>query len=243
MENALYIALSRQMTLRERLNVVANNLANATTGGFMADQMLFAEHLEKVETKSGRPGSVSFVRLNGIARDTRPGAFVRTDNPLDLAIEGRAYFTLQTPAGTGYTRNGRFLLDANGQIVNERGLPLLDTGEAPITVPPTATNITIANDGTVASGDQIFGKIRLAAFENEQILRRGDGYFLAGDVQPIPPERASLRQGMLEESNVKPMIEVTNMIELQRAYSQATQFLEREDERQRSAIERLARVG
>src|SRR5262249_30237242 len=127
METASYVALSSQMALTRQLDIVANNLANASTPAFKAERVLFAEFV----TQAGGPSSVQDF---GTPRDTKQGALSRTGNPLDVALQGSGYFALQTPLGVRYTRNGRFQLDPNGQVVNAQGYALLD-GTSPLTLP------------------------------------------------------------------------------------------------------------
>src|SRR6185437_11408288 len=120
MENATYVALSSQMALQRQMDVVANNLANASTPAFKGEEMLFSQYL--VQPRGGSP--LAFVEDSGTVRDLRQGPIAKTGNPLDLAIAGQGYFAVQTPLGARYTRNGHFQLDSQGQIVTSQGYPV-----------------------------------------------------------------------------------------------------------------------
>ncbi|MBL9034438.1 MAG: flagellar hook-basal body complex protein, partial [Rhodospirillaceae bacterium] len=117
METPIYIALSRQMVLRNQMDVVANNIANASTPGFKAEMMLLTE----VELPAERGTELSYVQDFATARDFSAGPLRATGNDLDLAIQGDGFFSVQTPDGVRYTRVGRFQLDANGTLITSQG--------------------------------------------------------------------------------------------------------------------------
>ena len=121
METPTYIALSRQMVLRDQMDVVANNLANANTSGFKAEMMLMSE----VEIPAEEGTALSYVQDFATARDFSPGTLRPTGNDLDLAIQGDGFFAVQTPEGVRYTRVGRFQLDDEGTLVTSHGYPVL----------------------------------------------------------------------------------------------------------------------
>lgn len=244
MEATSYVALSRQTGLRRQLNIVANNLANMNTSGFKGEKMMFVEHLTK--SKGGhKPISekVAYVRDIATVRDFSEGPLEKTGNPLDLAISGEGFFIIQTDQGNQYTRNGRFQLDAGGQLVNQQGHPVLAEGGNPIFFAPGDTNISISRDGTVASDTGDIGKLSLVQFENAQELRPGAGGLFSTEAVPEPVEDPHIEQGMLEGSNVLPIIEMTRMIDVHRTYDSVKSMIEREDDRQRQMIRDLAKVG
>ncbi len=131
METPTYIALSRQMVLREQMEVVANNLANANTQGFKAEMMLMSE----VELPAEKGTKLSYVQDFATARDFSPGTLRPTGNDLDLAIQGNGFFAVQTPEGVRYTRVGRFQLDGDGILVTSHGYPVL-AGGGRVTIDP-----------------------------------------------------------------------------------------------------------
>ena len=139
MENPIYIALSRQDTLRRQMDVVANNLANMTTPAYKNQRMMFLEYLAKPATVGGLSGDkVSMVQDYGMRRNTAPGAITATNNPLDIALHGNGYMVVETRDGQRYTRSGHLQLDLDRQIVDASGLPVLDEQDRPMTVPQNA---------------------------------------------------------------------------------------------------------
>ncbi len=243
MEAASYVALSRQSGLRRQMDIVANNLANMSTSGFKGEKMMFVEHL--VKSKGGhKPISerIAYVRDIATLRDHSEGPIETTGNPLDLAISGEGFFTIQTDQGDRYTRNGRFQLDQGGQLVNQQGFPVLAEGGQPIFFAPGDTNISIARDGTVATDNGDLGKLSLVSFENPQEMRPGAGGLFATEAAPQAVENPNIQQGMLEGSNVLPIIEMSRMIDVHRTYDNVKKFIEREDDRMRQMVRDMAKV-
>lgn len=239
MESSSYIALSRQATLRREMSMVSQNLANLETPAYRGERMMFVEHLN--QTQPGEAGELSFVQDIGTVRDLQEGPMTRTENPLDLAISGSAYFKVETEDGARYTRNGAFQLNEAGEIVNAAGSPVLDANGNPIAVPATAARIEIAGDGTISTEEGRIGRLQLVSFDNEQALKkRADGLYQAGeDQQELPADESTVMQGMLEGSNVQGVTEMTRMIDLVRSYQSASKVGQDEHERMLRAIRTL----
>ncbi|MBK1697722.1 flagellar basal-body rod protein FlgF [Rhodovibrio salinarum] len=239
MESTNYIALSRQASLRRELDLVANNMANLNTPAYQGESMMFVEYLE--DTQRGKTGEMSFVQDISTVRDLKEGPMKRTENPLDLAISGRGYFTIETDDGPRYTRNGAFQLNEEGQIVNKANQPVLDGNGNPIEVPDDAQSIEISEDGTIATEVGQIAQLEPVTFENEQLLmKRANGLFEAREEQVAEPaEGARIMQGTLESSNVEGVVEMTRLINLTRSYSSANKFSESEHERILRAVRTL----
>ncbi len=236
MENSLTIALARQSVLARQMDVIATNLANLETAGFKAENMIFQETL----TRTAEGEFLSLVHDVGFVRDLSEGPMVGTQSPLDLAISGQGYFVIDTPDGERYTRHGVFQLDDGGKIVTTEGNPVLNTGGAPITVPLDTTSITITRDGTVSANAQELGKIKLVSFENPQALSKiGSGLYEAVGQSPEPDPDSEVLQGMVENSNVKGVIEMTRMIDTVRSYQAAAKLADTEHQRILNAIDAL----
>jgi flagellar basal-body rod protein FlgF len=246
MENALLIGLSRQVALGRELDVIANNMANVTTNGFKARSSRFREHLMPVasaETFPRQDRRLSYVIDAGTPLDTRSGPVEHTGNPLDVAIKGDAFLAVQTPQGERYTRNGSLEINMQGQLVTGDGHPVLgDNG--PITFTPQEGGFDIAPDGTVTSNQGQRGKLRLVRFDNPQLLHSEGGNVLSSP-NPGQPAGATSRieARALERSNVKPVIEMSRLIEVNRSYSSVAGMVARMDELRRTAISRLADVA
>ena len=236
MENSLIIALARQSVLGRQMDVIATNLANLETAGFKSEHMIFAEHLEFTED-----GEVlSLVHDVSFVRDLTEGPMVATQSSLDLAIHGNGYFVVDTPDGERYTRHGVFLLDDSGQIVTTEGHPVLSSGGGPILIPPETSNITITRDGTVSADTEEIAKIKRAAFENPQALSKvGSGLYDAGEQTPLAAPGAEVLQGMVENSNVQGVVEMTRMIDTVRSYQAAAKLADTEHQRILNAIDAL----
>jgi flagellar basal-body rod protein FlgF len=193
--------------------------------------------------RAGGPGRVAFVQDAALVRDLDPGPMSRTGNPLDVALDGEGYLAFATPDGTRYGRAGRLELDAAGQLVNAQGRAVLDEGGNPVLLPADDRAVTIGEDGTVANRAGPIARLGVWAFANEQALRHvGEGLY-AADEAPAPAEGARLVQGALEGSNVRPVLEMTAMLETARAFEGTQRMIETEHELERQAIERLVRVA
>lgn len=246
MENPSYIALSQQMALRRQMDVIATNIANVSTPGFKADRIMFAELLAgKAPYPSSatgtRPG-LSFVNEVGMLRDTSDGGMTQTGNPLDLALNGSGYFVVDTPSGPRYTRQGAFRLNQDGRIVTPDGYPLLDAQNRPIAIRPGETRIEISTKGAVTTESGEVGRIQIAQFENEQAMRKIGAGLYETDQTPIAGD-AEVRQGMIENSNVKAVKEITTMMDILRRYQTAQKILDQEHDLERKAIDKLSRLS
>ncbi len=244
MENALYVGLSRQVALQRQMAVVANNIANADTPGYKAQRMQFVEHM----TDAGSAGSVgpggdreiAMVIDRAVVRDTRVGRLERTGNPFDLAIMGPGYLVVETESGPRYTRVGHLSLDSEGRLIDGNQLPLLGDDDKPIEIPAGGRDLLIAADGTLTGSQGPIGRLKVVSFENEHEMRPLGGGLLASNEAPQEAEGIDLAQGMLEGSNVQPILEMTRMIEISRQYQATQRLLQDEHSRQRDSISRLA---
>ena len=238
MNNAEYVALTRQSGLMREMQVLAHNVANVNTTGFRREGVVFSEFVRGLE---GAEPSLSMALGNTRQISQVQGALERTGGTFDLAIEGAGFFMLETPRGERLTRAGAFTPNAAGELVNMDGHPLLDAGGAPIFVPPDARHVAIARDGTLSADGRPLAQIGLHAPADPTDLRREGGGLFRVERGLVPVDGANVVQGFLEASNVEPMAEIARLIAVQRAYEQGQRFLEREDERQRNVIQTLGR--
>lgn len=244
MENALYVTLSRQMVLRRQMDIVANNIANADTAGFKVESLMEKTDPASPAVTMGGPNPVKFVSADGVARDFGQGALNRTDAPLDLALEGQGFFQVQGPDGPRYTRDGRFTLDETGRLVTQKGMPVLDDGGGEIILDPAEGQFSVAEDGTLTQGATRIGRVGVVTFGTLAPLEKaGDNlYRNTSNQQPQPAEAARVRQGMLEGSNVQPIVEITQMIEVSRAYERMSRIMDSTAELSKTAVQRMGRV-
>ena len=226
------------------MSVIANNLANMNTTGYKGEKMMFVEHLVRSPggTKIGGD-KLAFVRDIATARDLSEGAFKKTENPLDLAIHGDGFFVIGTPDGERYTRNGNFQIGDDGQLVTRNGDPLLSDSGAPFFLSPEDTHIEIDSSGTLSTENGELGKISIVNFADRRDLQIVAGGLYSTTQQAAPAEEARVSQGMLEGSNIQPIVEMTRMIEVHRAYEGTKMFIQKEDERLKNMVKEYARVG
>lgn len=244
-EVAGYIGLSRLTSLQRHMDVVTNNVANMNTDSFKAERTIFQEHLESL----GGPGNSedqSYVIDIGTYRDLKQGALQETGNPLDIAIQGEGWFSYMSENGPVYGRGGRLMIDDFGRMVTSTGDPILDLNGGEIVLPIDGDNqINIAGDGTVSVDGAAMAQIGIVEFENPQQLERmGNGYYQAPeDDFPLPAFDASVVQGMVETSNVEPIVEMTRLMDLHRAYEMTNKLHENSGELQSKMINRIGQMS
>jgi flagellar basal-body rod protein FlgF len=246
MDNALYVGLSRQMVLKREMDIVANNIANADTNGFKFESLMTKTVPGPPAFTSGGPRPVKFVGADGVARNFSQGGLRRTDAPLDLAIEGQGFFKVTTKAGERYTRDGRFRTDDTGRITTQAGDVVADEGGGEITIDQQKPGeITVSADGVVSQGSERIGKVGVFKFDSLSALEKtGDNlYQNASNQTAAPATDAKVRQGMLESSNVNPILQITKMIEVNRAYEQVTQMMSAEADLSRTSVSRLGKAN
>ncbi|MFY0616205.1 flagellar hook-basal body complex protein [Shimia sp.] len=232
MDNAGYTTLTRQSGLKREMTVLANNIANAATTGYRAGGITFSEFIKSA------PGteSISMATANVQTTSMEQGALKRTGGTFDFAVEGAGFFMVQTPDGDRLTRAGAFTPNENGDLVNMDGHLVLDGGGAPIFIPPDATGVDVASDGTFSVDGLPIGQIGLYKPLNPLDLRRETGVLFDAPDGVEPVEEGRVLQGFLENSNVNPILQMSRMIHVQRAYEMGQTFLENEHSRIRDAV-------
>lgn len=216
MQDGLYVALSSQIALEKRLNTIADNVANASTVGYRATGVKFEDVVSGLDDKA-----LSFVSSGDTYMSDAAGPLRETGNPFDFAIKGNAWFGIETPAGTVMTRDGRFTLTENGELVTIEGYPVLDAGGAPIQLDPRNGPPRAGADGSLRQNDNLVGALGLYNFDpGPNFVRFGNsGIVPAGEPEPVVDRLdAGVAQGFLEESNVNPVLEITRLIMVQRAF-------------------------
>ena len=245
MDNTIYVALSRQSALWNQLEVVANNLANVNTTGFKGTDTLFSQYVVKVNNYDRTfKDKVAFTHDFGLVRNLTQGSFNYTGNTYDLALNGQGYFVVQDANGQNrYTRAGNFTLNTNGELVTSDGLRVMSTNDTPVVIPPTAQGVVIEGDGSVRdSAGNAIAKIRVVSFDKERDLKQVTGTaFDAAGQTPTDMPAPQVSQGVLEDSNVNGVTEMTRLISLNRAYADVTKLIEEEHDRKRKASDLFSR--
>lgn len=236
MDNSGYTTLARQSGLMREMRVVANNIANSATTGFRQEGVIFSEYVKAID------GGSSLSMGQGNVRQTsfEQGTLTQTNGTFDFAIEGDGYFLVATPLGERLTRAGAFSPNAEGDLVTPEGYRVLDPGGAPVFIPPVSGDIAVAGDGTISSAGEPVGQMGLVTPLDPQSLVREDGVMFRADAGFEPAEQARILQRFIENSNVNPILQLTRMIEVQRAYELGASFLEAEDERVRQALRAMS---
>jgi len=244
MENAVYVALSRQMILRRQMDVVANNIANADTTSFKLEKIIINTDQQQAANTPDFDDPLSYVLDVAVARDFAQGALARTGGTFDLGIEGDAFFKIAHPEGDRYTRDGRFSLNDQGMLVTKSGLPVQGSG-GEIVLDPKRGEPKVAGDGTISQEGAVVGKLELVRFEAlSGLSKTGDGlYKNESNIAASAAPDALIRQGTLESSNVQPVLEITNMIEINRAYEQIARIMDQTSELNRRSVERLGKLA
>jgi len=237
MQDSLYVALSAQVALEKRLDTLADNVANASTVGFRASGVRFQD----VVAGTGE-NAVSFASSGQTFMTTKAGPLRETANPFDFAIQGDAWFSIETPAGTVMTRDGRFTLLDTGQLVTLEGYPVLDGGGAPIQLDPTEGPPEAGRDGVLRQNGNLAGALGLFNFDPGPNPQRygNSGIIPNGAPEPVVDRiDAGVAQGFLEDSNVNPVQEMTRLIMVQRAFENAAAMIRDSESTFDSAIKTL----
>jgi len=246
MNNALYVGLSRQLTLKRQLDVIANNIANTDTAGFKVESLQLGKDVQQPQLQPGGGAAepITFVHDTALTRDYRQGPLRQTGGPFDLGLQGDGFLEVQTPTGNRLTRDGRLALNGQGQLVDNSGNPVLSTGGSPIQLDPTKSSPQIAHDGTISQDGQTIGKIGVFTVANRSALTSmGGGLYDPGLQAPTADQNTVVQQGMIESANVDAIQQMTRMIAVSRAYEQVTSMVDGVGTASDQSIQRLGRVN
>jgi flagellar basal-body rod protein FlgF len=240
MDATLLVNLSQQMAAYRSMDVIANNLANLSTPAYKRESVLFQQYIATQPPAEGQTGpqTISMVQDGGVVRDNNEGRIEATNAPFDFAINGKGYFTIQTPNGNRYSRNGHFTLDQQGQLVTEDGQPLIGDG-GPITVTPDDGDIHVGSDGVVSGKNGQIGKIQVVDFADESALTKEGASLYSTTQTATPSTTAKIGQGYLEASNVEPVVEISHMLEVLRAYEATANLSQTQSNLTLNAIDKL----
>lgn len=240
------VLLSSEVALRRRLDVTANNLANSETAGFKREQTVFRTIVDRMDDVGTDAGRVMRPIDVGRVHDQRGGAALVTGDPLHAMIEGDGWFGLRTAGGDmAFSRDGRFRLDSDGQLIGAGGLPVLDAGGAAIRIAPEQVrDLKIAGEGMLASGDAEIGRIGVfRPVDEAELVQLGDGLWSGPSAPAAAAASVRLRTGVVEGSNVQAIVETSELIDILRDYQASQTLGGAVDDLRRRAIERLGRAG
>lgn len=237
MQSSLYVALSAQVALQNRLETIAQNVANGTSAGYRATVVKFDSVLSKLTDSQ-----VSYVSSGTSVIKRSTGEMVKTGNPLDVAVKGNGWFSIASPSGQAYTRDGRMRMNPTGDLVSMNGAPILDTGGAPIQLDPNAGQPDIAADGTITQGGKRAGVLGLFTLPANAQLSRVEGGAVTSSIPGTPAVDSAadgVVQGFIEQSNVNPVIEMARLIHVQRAFDGVATAIQAAESSMKNAIQTI----
>jgi flagellar basal body rod protein FlgG len=213
--------------LTREFSIIAHNLANVSTAGFKRKCSTFSKSL--LAQGAGTIGETGGEADLYAAFDFSQGTFIGTNRSLDFALHGKGFFVIETPDGPLYTRNGMFRLDQNGQIADSSGRTVAGQS-GPISIPPGTglSQISVSSDGSISAAGATIGKFKLVDFKDKEgeLIAAGLNCFYAPETaEPQPPENLIVRQGFQENSNVKMVEELVDMIMVTRLYEANMKFM------------------
>jgi flagellar basal-body rod protein FlgF len=229
----------------EALDMLANNLANASTGGYKLDREFYS--LFTVADDSMEAGDTP-TRLPVVQKqwtDFSQGTLQATGSPLDLALSGKGFFQVTGPKGPLYTRNGSFMISQSGVLSTPEGYPVTTAGGGTIQTQSGAP-ITVSTDGTVDQGGQTLGQIQVVNFQDTTVLDKvGASYFTNHNstVSPAPATDATIQQGKIEGSNVAPAESAVRLVGLMRQFEMLQKAISLTTDMNKKALDDVARVS
>ena len=215
MDSGFYAACAGLVARTQSLELAANNLANTSTIGYRAQQETFRQVVAgKIPFGALNRAVNSYGVLGSPQTDFAQGTLQKTGNPLDFAVEGSAFFTVQTQAGIRYSRDGNFRLSPDRTLLTTAGDQVLGD-QGPIRLPEG--ELMVSADGTISVGGALAGRMRLAEFApGVDLTPDGSAYYSAPVAAAVPARTSQVRQGMLEQSNVEPVSAAVSLITIQR---------------------------
>jgi flagellar basal-body rod protein FlgF len=220
MNSGMYSALSGNIAAMKRMDIISNNLANVNTPGYKKDKMTFEGLLASSTVPPAVPPSKTadpILQKENVYIDYSAGPVSQTGNTLDVGIDGDGFFTVSTPTGTAYTRQGNFRLTADGTLVTTDGFPVMGQGGE---IHIKGSNVVINAKGEISVDGAAAGVLNLVDFPKPyNLTKTGSALFVPSDPQTPPlAAKAEIRQGHLEGANVDPVSEMVQMIETNRYF-------------------------
>lgn len=266
----IYTAVSGAMAQSDKMDTIANNIANVDTPAFKRDEQVFREYLTSYEKQEESVGSTkipdtidsyyplngadkSYVDSAGTSTSFSQGSLVVTNNPLDIAIEGDAFYEVLTPQGIRYTRNGGFTMNQLGELVTKQGFPVLTQETRP--EQPQQTRIvrignephfSVSNQGHLKVGEQFVGQLSLLTAEDKDVFQKEGNslYRLRQTINSpvIPAQKFKLHQGSMEKSNVNLVSEMSEMIKTSRVFETTQKAIQAYDQMNGKLVNDVTRL-
>jgi len=239
MSDTLHTIAALMQSDAEALRLIGQNIANAESVAYRREIPVAHASFDDVVSKLSSLDDAPAARVQS-AIDLRAGTLQSTASPLDLAIEGRGFFVIAAAEGEAFTRRGDFRLDSQGLLVTQAGDPVMGVAGA---IRIGSGTPSIAADGTVRSGEEIVGRLRMVEIESDaQLQPTQNGSYTLGDGQPIESTASRVQQGFLETSNVESVNEMIRLMETMRRFEAAQKFARSYDDLLDQAITTLGKL-
>lgn len=227
----------------ESLDLLANNIANAETGGYKLDREFYSLYASPDASPEGNEALNTQPVIEKNYTDFTQGVMRVTTNPLDFAIQGKGFFSVTSPAGVAYTRNGSFQISSAGNLVTGEGYPVLDIKGKPL--PLTAgLSVDVAPDGTISQGGQSVGQIAITDFAQGALVKQGNTLFRTADPNVKPqPATGEIQQGKLETSNVGSSESAVRLVSVMRQFEMLQKAINIGSEMNKKALDEVAKVS
>ncbi|HLJ47626.1 MAG TPA: flagellar hook basal-body protein [Bryobacteraceae bacterium] len=233
-------------TRMQTLDLLANNLANAATSGYKGDKEFYSLFSSKSAEAGDDDGYLpKLPSVDHHWTDFSQGLLETTGNPLDMALSGDGFFTINGPSGPLYTRNGGFQRSATGTLITSEGYPVASLGGGTITLDP-ALQVEITREGIIKQGGADVGQLAIATFPNTNVLsKQGNSYFKNTDpkVTPTQSTTTEVNQGRLEASNIKTSDVAVHLVGVMRQFEMLHKAVSLTTDMDKKAVEEVARVG
>jgi flagellar basal-body rod protein FlgF len=225
----------------ESLDLLANNVANASTGGYKADREFYSLYISPEAADAAQTATMPVIEKPWI--DLTQGVIQPTGNALDLALSGKGFFAVQAPGGRLYTRNGSFHLTADGQMVSAEGYPV-GTVDGAVLRLQTSGKIEIAGDGTVTQDGNVVGQLQVVDFPGAAgLAKQGNNYFRSAGESPAPAASGTtVEQGKLEASNTGTAESAVRLINIMRQFEMLQKAASTALDMSKEAVEQVAKV-
>ncbi len=255
MLRGLYIGATGMNVQAKRMEVISNDIANASTTGYKKDTAVVSSFREELYTRlndqknnvpNNRPiGTMTLgAKINEVFTDYSQGSLIKTDNMVDLAIQGDGFFVVQTPNGERYTRDGSFVINSQGALVTKEGYAVMGQ-DGPINFDEefmqNGGEVTIKEDGQVLRGLELIDTLNLVSFENNNQLVKLNDNLYEGQGARLP-FTGTLMQGYVEAANVNPVTAMVDMITVSRAYEANQKVVQTYDQLLGKAVNEVGRL-
>jgi flagellar basal-body rod protein FlgF len=245
MIKGIHTSAAGMLPMMTRLDVIANNLANMNTTGFKRDEVFMHLVKDAALAQAQGAGNSAEAEVQHVT-DFSEGSLNPTNNPLDLAMQGRGFFVIDTPQGMRYTRNGNFTLTTQGVLVTAKGDPVIGTSgriQIPNTQDLSQGKIVVSESGEIIVDNKSVARLRIVDFADTSVLMKEDGSLFSGPlglpVNDIHENKVSVRQGFLEGSNVEGLEEMIALVELTRNFESNQRVIQTQD----TTLEKTNEVG